>query len=82
MKRLGFNVPLPRAVTELQVGNETWEETDVETLLEYHNELEKYRDGKDSKYEWDDYEMDGAVHKVIFREAFAFRFASIIEGKD
>lgn len=61
----GFDVPQPVQVTKLQVMNDTeWNETDVTSLLHYYHDLEQHRQGEKSELPWDDYEMDGVVHKL------------------
>ena len=67
----GFQVPTPIAQTT--IDNTTNISTDQLTpLLDYHQALQAHRDGnsksKSSKsknnFQWQDYDMDGCVHKV------------------
>ena len=63
----GFQVPTPIAQTTL--NNTTNISLDQLTpLLDYHQALQAHRDGKSNfksnKFQWQDYDMDGCVHKV------------------
>jgi NAD-dependent DNA ligase len=78
LTKWGFQVPEHIAVTTfplLTSNNENnaelqqlWNETDIPSLLEYYDELERHRQGETSKasssYTWGDYDMDGCVHKL------------------
>jgi DNA ligase (NAD+) len=68
LQSLGFLVPMPCASTTLSVdGNNTWNETDSATMLQYYNSLRQHREleGVSSENtDWGDYDMDGCVHKV------------------
>ena len=61
----GFNVPQPFQYTTLAMANDTeWNETDISPMMAYYQDLERHRQGQKSTLDWDDYEMDGVVHKV------------------
>ena len=66
----GFQVPEPIEVTVLQVDTE-WNETRIQPMLNYYNDLEQHRQGVAARLNWDDYEMDGVVHKVSERSVRA-----------
>jgi DNA ligase (NAD+) len=62
----GFAVPQPAMETELTINaDEPWNVTHVSEILDYYNDLEKHRNGKEASLQWGDYDMDGCVHKVI-----------------
>jgi DNA ligase (NAD+) len=61
----GFDVPQPFQFTTLPIANDTeWNETDILPMLAYYQDLERHRQGEKSTYGWDNYEMDGVVHKI------------------
>ena len=68
LSSLGMLTPLPTITTELLVAKELpWNETDISELLEYHGQLRKYKENpamKSGTLSWEDYDMDGCVHKV------------------
>ena len=77
LTKWGFQVPDPIAVTSLPLAisnnqNNTelqlWNETDIPSMLQYYDELDRHRQGekpKTSSYSWGDYDMDGCVHKLV-----------------
>ena len=76
LQKWGFRVPQPTTTSTLSVDNETeWTESDIQPLLDYHAALESYKQGdkskknsqKSSQFKFDDYGMDGCVHKVASR---------------
>jgi DNA ligase (NAD+) len=59
---MGFRVPEPHVLTVLRLGeNET---AGLDPLLEYLNSLQNHKLGRRSALKFDDYDMDGAVHKL------------------
>lgn len=62
LSAMGFRVPEPHVITMLRLGeNET---AGIDPMLEYHNALQNHKEGRHASLTFDDYDMDGAVHKV------------------
>jgi DNA ligase (NAD+) len=70
LKEMGFLTPEPMTTTLLTLYNETdWDESDIQPMLNYHKALEEHRSSdsealKKSTLSFEDYDMDGCVHKV------------------
>eukprot|EP00977_Amphora_coffeiformis_P016448 scaffold5096_cov169-Amphora_coffeaeformis.AAC.12 len=66
----GFLVPQPTVTTVLTIDNETeWVESDIQSMVDYHAALELHKQTEEnskrpSSLSFDDYGMDGCVHKV------------------
>ena len=77
LQQYGFLLPEPHAVstvllpitTSNTTNNETTVTPDISNLMEYHEALYQHKQGntdsnKSSRFVFDDYDMDGCVHKV------------------
>lgn len=77
LDQAGFSVPSPFAVTHLIVNDTSkWIAADIQPMLDYHAALERHRnketdtekvssESKGDSFAWGDFDMDGAVHKVL-----------------
>ena len=65
----GFKVPTPSAVTHLVNEDSPWTAAELQSMLLYVSSLQEHRQGvtqaTSTPYSWDDYDMDGCVHKVV-----------------
>lgn len=62
LAQMGFQLPEPHVITTLTLGENTV--AGLSPLLEFHKALANHKQGQETELKFDDYDMDGAVHKV------------------
>ncbi|GKY97851.1 hypothetical protein MPSEU_000743000 [Mayamaea pseudoterrestris] len=66
LQSIGFDIPQPVTETILEVNpDQPWDAAALSDLLDYYSALDVHRSGGQSSMQFDDYDMDGCVHKVV-----------------